>query len=213
MTHTLHRRGTYENLQNDYVIFAIAAQTVNAKGTASLFQDFYNIVNKYNPVNIGDMVTGNMYSLAKNIIENGTKDNSIFHAVFTDVGTVAKVLKDLKEADLGLSIVVSGILEHVDKCCSEAGIQRHTMENSLGILGNTKKLPSEEVLQINTMCGHGMVAFNLIEHMAEMVRMGKKTAKEAAEELASQCHCGIVNPTRAAEILEEMAKPALQSET
>ncbi|MBZ2174126.1 hypothetical protein K8M07_02580 [Schnuerera sp. xch1] len=206
MTHTLHRRGTYENLKNDYVIFAIAAQTVNAKGTAPLFQDFYNIVNKYDPVNIGDMVTGNMYSLSKSVIENGTKDNSIFHAVFTDVETVVKVLKDLKEANLGLSIVVSGILKHVDKCCSEAGIQRHTVENSLGILGNTKKLPTEKVLQINTMCGHGMIAFNLIEYMAEMIKMGKKTAKEAAEELASQCHCGIVNPVRVAAILEEMAK-------
>lgn len=206
MTHTLHRRGTYENLQNDYVVFAIAAQTVNAKGTAPLFRDFYNIVSKYNPVNIGDMVTGNIYALEKNIIENSTKDNSIFHAVFTDTETVVKVLKDLKDADLGLSIVVSGILEHVDQCCKEGEIQRHTIENSLGILGNIEKLPREEVLQINTMCGHGMVAFNLIEHMVEMVRSGKKTAKEASEELASQCHCGIVNPIRAAEILEEMAK-------
>lgn len=206
MTHTLHRRGTYESLEKDYVIFAIAAQTVNARGSAPLFRKFYNIVNKYNPVNIGDMVTGNMYSLPKSIIENNTKDNSIFHAVFTDAETVVKVLNDLKKADLGLSIVVSGILEHVDKCCTEAGIQRHTIENSLGIFGNIKGLPSEKVLQINTMCGHGMVAFNLIEYMAEMVKSGKKTAKEAAEELASQCHCGIFNPVRAAAILEEMAK-------
>lgn len=65
MTHTLHRRGTYESLEKDYVIFAIAAQTVNARGSAPLFRKFYNIVNKYNPVNIGDMVTGNMYSLPK----------------------------------------------------------------------------------------------------------------------------------------------------
>lgn len=213
MTHTLHRRGTKENLKNDYVIFAIAAQEVNAKGSAPLFQDFYDIVNKYNPVNIGDMVTGNMYSLEKSIIKNATKDNSIFHAVFTDPETVAKVLKDLKEADLGLSIVVSGILEHVDECCNEAGIQRHTVENSLGILGNTNRLPREEILQINTMCGHGMVAFNLIEYMADMVRLGKKSAKKAAEELASQCHCGIVNPVRAAVILEGMTKSVPESES
>lgn len=205
MTHTLHRYGSYENLQNDYVVFAIAAQKVNAKGTATLFRDFYNIVNKYEPVNIGDMVTGNMYALEKGIIENGTKDNSIFHAVFTNVNTVVQVLKDLKEADLGLSIVVSGILEHVDKCCREAGLQRHTIENSLGILGNLQRLPSEKVLEINTMCGHGMVAFQLIDSMAKMVRDGEKTELEAAEVLASQCHCGIVNPIRAAEILREMA--------
>lgn len=206
MTHTLHRKGSAESLKNDYVVFAIAAQTVNAKGTAPMFKEFYNIVKKYNPVNIGDMVTGNMFSTDINRIEQGTKDNSILHAVFTEKQTVATVLKELKEADLGLSIVVSGILEHVDSCCSDAGLQRHTVNHSLGILGKTEKLPVEESLQINTMCGHGMVAFKLIQHMADQIKAGKKTVQKASEELAGQCHCGVVNPVRAGELLLEMIK-------
>lgn len=206
MTHSLHRRGTDKNLQNDYVVFAIAAQTVNAKGTGPLFKDFLKIVNKYDPVNKGDMITGNMFAVGADKIDNNTKDNSIAHAVFTNKETVVKVLKDLAKADLGLSIVVSGILDHVDTCCKEAGIKRHTVENSLGIFGRTDKLPEEGVLEINTMCGHGMVAFNLIQKMVEDIKEGKKDPKEASLELAAQCHCGIVNPVRTEEILIQLSE-------
>ncbi|MBO8138309.1 MAG: hypothetical protein H0Z40_09290 [Desulfotomaculum sp.] len=207
MTHTLHRYGTAESLENDYVIFAIAAQTVNAKGKAPVFGEFFNIVEKYNYVFCGDMKTGNKYTVGLESIREGFRDNSIVHAVFTEKEEVAKVLKELAEADLGLSIVVSGILDHVDECCRKAGIKRHTVEYSLGIHGKTEKLPQEdELLAINTMCGHGMIAFNLIRHMVDKIKAGKKTPEQAAKELASQCHCGVVNPTRAAELLKELVK-------
>lgn len=205
MTHTLHRHGTAQNLENDYVVFAIAAQTVNAKGKAPVFGEFFKIANKYNPVFSGDMKTGNILAVGLEAISQGHRDNSIVHAVYTDKAVVAQVLRELKAADLGLSIVVSGILDHVDQCCAAAGIQRHTIEHSLGIHGNVARLPNDEVLQISTMCGHGMVAFNLINYMAAEIKAGRKTAQEAANELAAQCHCGIVNPVRAAELLELMA--------
>lgn len=205
MTHSLHRHGTLENLQEDYVVFAIAAQTVNAKGKAPVFGEFYKIVNKYDPVFSGDMKTGNILAVGLEAIANGHQDNSIVHAVYTDKKVVAKVLKELKEADLGLSIVVSGLLDHVDACCGKAGIERHTIEHSLGIHGNTKRLPEDQVLEISTMCGHGMVAFNLINHMVDEIKAGSKTPEQAADELAAQCHCGIVNPVRAAALLKLMA--------
>jgi len=206
MTHTLHRYGTPESLAGDYVVFSIAAQTVNAKGMAPAFGKFFDIVNRYQPLSWGDMRTGNQFAVGLEAIRAGFKDNSIVHAVFTDKEVVAKVLKDLAEAELGPSIVVSGIFSHVDECCKKAGIQRHTIHQSLGIHGKTEKLPDNNVLEINTMCGHGMVAFNLIKEMAGEVKAGKKTAANAAYELAAQCHCGIVNPARAAELLREMAK-------
>ena len=53
MSHTLHRYGTAENLKGDYVVFAIAAQTVNAKGIHPEFVEFEKIARKYNPVNFG----------------------------------------------------------------------------------------------------------------------------------------------------------------
>jgi hypothetical protein len=206
MTHTLHRHGTPESLAGDYVVFSIAAQTVNAKGMAPAFGKFFEIVDKYQPLSWGDMRTGNQFAVGLEAIRAGFKDNTIVHAVFTDKETVAKVLKELAEAELGPSIVVSGILDHVDECCKKAGIQRHTIHQSLGIHGKTEKLPENKVLEISTMCGHGMVAFNLIKKTAKEVQAGKITAEAAANELAAQCHCGIVNPARAAELLREMAK-------
>lgn len=206
MTHTLHRRGTAENLAGDYVVFAITAQTVNAKGSAPKFKQFADIVLKYNPVSFGDMKTGNQFSVGLEKIQESYQDNSIVHAVFTDEETVAQVLKELKEADLGISIVVSGLLEPVAECCHKAGLAPHTVEHSLGIYGRTDKLPREEVLEISTMCGHGMVAFSLVEHLAERVKKGTITAEKAAEQLAKQCHCGVFNPVRAARILKKMAE-------
>lgn len=205
MTHTLHRYGTYENLKHDFVVFAIAAQTVNAKGKAPFFADFYKVVSKYNPIFSGDMKTGNIQAVGQAAILDGFRDNSIVHAVFTDMETVAEVLRELAEADLGLSIVVSGILEHTDECCRKAGIQRHTVEHSLGIHGKTEKLPTASILEVSTMCGHGMIAFNLIKQMVKDIESGKKTSEAAALVLASQCHCGIVNPARAAQLLSLMA--------
>ncbi|MFZ7101562.1 MAG: hypothetical protein ACOWWO_02755 [Peptococcaceae bacterium] len=206
MTHTLHRRGNYESLTGDYVVFAISAQTVNAKGSAPKFKEFADIVLKYDPVNFGDMKTGNAFSVGTDQVQGNYQDNSIVHAVFTAEETVVKVLDELRKVDLGLSIVVSGLVEHTAGCCSKAGIAAHTVEHSLGVHGRLEYLPAEEVLEINTMCGHGMVAFSLIEHLAGQVARGIITAEKAAEKLARQCHCGVFNPTRAARILRAMAE-------
>jgi hypothetical protein len=206
MTHTLHRRGNSESLSKDYVVFAIAAQTVNAKGSAPLFKKFADVVQKFNPVNFGDMKTGNKFGVGLEQINGNYRDNSIVHAVFTDEETVVKVLKELKEADTGLSIVVSGLLEHTARCCSGAGLTPHTVNQSLGIMGRTDYLPSEEIVQIGTMCGHGMVSFALIEKLAGRVAKGTMKAEAAAQELARMCHCGVFNPERAVSIIQKMAK-------
>ncbi|MGI6365508.1 MAG: hypothetical protein ACOX2G_07170 [Bacillota bacterium] len=204
MTHTLHRKGTQENLANDYVVFAITAQTVNAKGTAPLFKQFADIVLKYNPVSFGDMKTGNQFGVGMEAIAEGYRDNSIVHAVFTDENTVAEVLNELRQADLGASIVVSGLVEQVRECCHKAGIEPHTVEHSLGIFGRTELLPEDEVLEISTMCGHGMVAFSLIKDLVTKVEKGRLTSSQAAEKLAGMCHCGVFNPARAEKIIDKM---------
>ncbi len=205
MTHSLHRRGTDESLKGDWVVFAITAQTVNAKGSAPWFKAFADIALKYNPVSFGDMRTGNKFSVGLDEINANYQDNSIVHAVYTDEDTVVKVLKELKEADIGASIVVSGLMEATAECCNKAGLEPHTVNYSLGIHGKTELLPREEILEINTMCGHGMVAFSLIKHMVERIKKGQITAEKAAEKLAAQCHCGIFNPVRAVRILQKLA--------
>ncbi|MGB4439122.1 MAG: hypothetical protein WBJ13_07850, partial [Sedimentibacter sp.] len=193
MTHTLHRSGNYESLSEDYVIFAIAAQTVNAKGKAPQFKQFADIVLKYNPVNFGDMKTGNVYGVGIDEIKEGYKDNSIVHAVFKDQETLTKALKEVKDAHLDLSIVLSGLIQHTNECCSNIGITPHTVEHSLGIHGRLDYLPEDKVLEVSTMCGHGMVAFSLVEDLAEKVAKGRLTAEKAGEKLAKQCHCGVFN--------------------
>ena len=204
MTHSLHRKGEVESLKTDYVLFAISAQEVNAKGSKVKFKDFYDIVTKYDYKNIGDMKTGNMYSVGLEEIYNEFQDNSIVHAVFTDRKELIKAVKDLKEKDNGLSIVISGLIDDVRKVCKESGAEFHTVNNSLGIWGQTGRLPDEKVVQISTMCGHGMVSFNLIEDLVEKVDKGKMEMDKAVNEITKQCHCGIINPVRTKQLMEDM---------
>jgi hypothetical protein len=206
MTHTLHRSGSEESLRNDFVVFAMAAQTVNAKGIAPEFKVFESIVKKYNPVNYGDMKTGNVFMVDLGDIGKSYCDSSIAHAVFTDEVTVGKVLNELAAANLKLSIIVSGLLEQVAQCCHDNQLVPHTVEYSLGIWGRRELLPSKEVLEIATMCGHGMISFSLIEGMSREIAKGRLTAEQAAEKLARLCHCGVFNPVRAARILQIMAE-------
>lgn len=206
MTHTLHRAGDVESLNGDYVVFAMAAQGVNREGAAPKLRRFLEIALKHNPVNFGDMKTGNQFSVGRERVLRDIQDNSIVHAVFTDADVVSRLLDELRQADLGMSVVVSGLFEPVRACCQEASIGHpHTVEYSVDIHGQTHRLPDPEVLQISTMCGHGMISFNLIKHLTDKVVEGRLTAAAAATELAGNCHCGVFNPRRAAAILERMA--------
>jgi hypothetical protein len=74
----------------------------------------------------------------------------------------------------------------------------------MGRWGNTDRLPPLEVLQLNTMCGHGMVAVGLINEVIEDIKAGKSTVEEGAERLFAPCMCGIFNPHRAALILNDL---------
>lgn len=207
MSHTLHRLGTLENLGNDYVILAMSAKGYNEEGSASKLQEFLRIAMRHNPVNMGDMKTGNMYQTDPEEIIRWVKDTSIVHAVFNDVQKVAEVLEEVKKANLGMSVVVSGLFEPVRKCCEQIGQKPapHTAEHSLGVWGRTGKLPKRGILEISTMCGHGMVSFNLVRDVVEDFKAGRISTQEAALKLAEPCVCGVFNPTRAAQLLEIMA--------
>ena len=55
------------------------------------------------------------------------------------------------------------------------------------------------------MCGHAMLASNLVKSLVNDIKEGETTAEEAGKELAKICECGIFNPSRAAELLRAMA--------
>ena len=204
MSHTLHRCGKHDDLKNDFVVFCMSAKTVNAKGSGPKMRKFFEILKKYPAVNFGDVKTGSRFNSDWQTIHDGYKDQSVAHYVFSDAEAVAKILKELKEADLGLSVIVSGVFEKVGELCRQAGLPMHTVEYSGGVMGRTERLPKGPVLSITTMCGHGLVSANLVKKMATQVKKGKKSLPEAAAELAKPCMCGVFNAQRAERLLMEL---------
>ncbi|HEY5460530.1 MAG TPA: hypothetical protein VIJ89_02160, partial [Deferrimonas sp.] len=150
MSHTLHRRGTLESLKNDYVLFAMSAKGINEVESDAKLRRFLEIVNRFGPVNLGDMRTGNRYITTTGEIIEKTRDTSIVHGVFDNRESLIKALQALKDEDLGISVIVSGLMGDVRECCREAGVNRHTCETSLGIWGKTERLPDEEILRFTT---------------------------------------------------------------
>jgi len=206
MTHTLHRKGTVENLSDDFPFLIMSAKGFpNEPGSGEKMAEILKIAQKYNPVNWGDMRTGNEFSTPLEEVLEKVDERSIVHAVYTNVDDAAAFVKDLAAKDFGLSVVVSAPFELAKQVAEKAGVGRHTMEYSGGIWGALDKLPADWVLEITTMCGHGMVSRYLVEDLTERVKKGRMTAKAAAEELAKQCCCGIFNPVRAAKLIKKQA--------
>jgi len=187
LTNTLHRRGTPEELEHDYVVKCFPAG--KQEGLPEKIAIFRRIASSHQPVNAR--------------LPNGTV-REVNEFVFDNPQAVKSVLSELKAADLGISIVVSGLIERVRTCCRDVGLPFHTVEHSLGVLGRTENLPSTGIVEIASLCGHGMVSFNLIEKMVYQVKLGRLTPRQASIYLAKPCTCGSFNPARAEAILERL---------
>jgi hypothetical protein len=208
MTNTLHRQGKTQNLKEDYVVFMTTASGINREGSASEIRKFMRICHKYHPINMGNVKLGNIYQDGVEVEEfiANLSEGAGSTAVFTDLDTVQKVMEELIQADLGISINISGLLDAVQECCRTAGITRHSAEHSLGFWGARERLPEREILEINTLCGHGMISFNLIRKMIEYVKLRRLTPEKAARIMAKCCECGAFNPARAEKLLEKVKK-------
>jgi hypothetical protein len=206
MTNTLHRRGTAEEVKGDYVIFTTTARGINREGSGAKIHEFLRICEKYDPVNIGSSKKGNILQDAIDFPDliAGLGDGATSAAVFTDLDTLKKVIAELIEADLGISINVSGLLDGVQECCRAGGTERHSVEQSLGFWGANDRLPERDILAMNTLCGHGLVSFNLIHKMIDHVKMRRLTPAEAAKIMGKCCECGVFNTVRAEQLLEKM---------
>ena len=206
MTHTLHRYGKVDTLNDDLVFLSMSAKGFpNEEGSAEKMRKTLEIAQKHNPVNIGDMKTGNILAITVDEIMKSIKDTSIIHAVFTNIENAAAFAKEVKEAELGISLVVSAPFERAWKVADMAGCIGHTIEYSGGIWGKTEKLPALEVLEFTTMCGHGMISRYLIEDVIKRVKAGEMSAKNGAIEIGKQCCCGIYNPDRGEKLLKALA--------
>jgi hypothetical protein len=204
MTNTLHRRGSAADLQKDFIIFCTSPRGAPKEGRAGRLKEYARIVLKHKPVMFGSSGQGPTSWLAGSdeFVNKITDDQSGMSATFTDVDTLYKVIEDLKAADLGFCVVVSGLLDEVAECCRRQGFERHSAEHSLGIMGRVERLPTAQVLELNTMCGHGMVSFNLIKKVIDQVKLGKLTPKQGADLLAKPCGCAAFNTMRAEELLQ-----------
>jgi len=210
MTHSNHRQGTVESLSKDYVVFMYAASGINDKDVGPKLQEFLRLGLKYDPVNVGSPRVGNMFTSSLEELVEGVRGEKKVYVVFDDRERTEAFVKEVVKAALGVSVIASGLFEKVDRMCQAAGIKRHTAQCSLGVWGKVERLPQAEIMDISTMCGHGMVSFNLVQRMATDVRNHSIKLKEAAVIMAKPCVCGIFNPKRAEDLLRQYIAGSLE---
>jgi hypothetical protein len=219
MTNTLHRFGAPETLKGDYIIFAMAARGVNDEGAPAKLQEFLRLAVRHHPINLGNAVKGGIYrpsprltplahwrrrdTVGPDEVVQSVDSCTTVAAVFDRTENLEAFLKDLRQADLGMSINISALTDEARTCSERAGIVRHSVEYSLGFHGDLNLLPNRHVLELSTMCGHGMVSHTMAKKMIDFVKEGRRDPKRAAACLARFCTCGIFNPVRAERILEE----------
>jgi len=185
VTHTNHRQGTAENLNNDWVMLSLPYR--GPSPIAEKVAKYNEICRRHHPI-------------------NADRPRGWYIWVFVDRANMEAALKELAEAELGLSVVVSGLFDEVAECCRKAGTRAHTVNHSLGFWGQSEKLPPREVLEITTMCGHGLVAAGLVWHLAEKMRREGLPAAAACQEMRRMCICDIFNHVRAEELMGQLVE-------
>ncbi len=218
MTNTLHRYGDAESFRDDYILFCIPSRGRNDQGAIEKQKRFLRICGRHGPVNMGNGNRGGFKPERHlNPIAHWNRDlNPDWDGVIAEVekpGACAAVfdskekaeaaLKDVIAADLGLSVNMSTSVAGAKECAEDCGLKRHSVEYSLGFIDPHDHLPNSQVLELSTMCGHGMVSFNMARKMLDMVREGRRTPEQAVTTLARFCPCGVYNPSRAQRVLEE----------
>ena len=226
MTHTHHRRGSRESLKGDYVVLymldpEVKAQRAYKAPLKERVKRLNEICLRYEPVAISakydekrlrylkgwEKRMDSGVHLSSTLEEIGRADElldeGLGHSVYTNREALKGVLKDLKAADLGISVVVSGVFDEVFDVCREVGIVPHTVNMSLGTWGKKELLPESPLLEICTMCGHAMISVKLVESLIERVEKGAMTAEDAAVEMGKQCTCNVFNTVRAAELVRQ----------
>ncbi len=207
MTHSNHRRGNRESLMGDWVILVRG----DTGGQPDKMREIISIFSSHNP--IGVIKRRSLPALRymrnwkagvglKELVEG--PDPPIYAAgVYEEKDDVEGVVRDLAEAELGLSIVVSGVFEEVFDICKNVGTGPHTVNLSMETIGRTELLPDDDILDVITMCGHSLVGEHLVRHLIGRVRRGRMTAEEAGLELGKQCVCNFFNQVRATKIIEK----------
>jgi len=185
MTHSNHRQGTRDNLKNDWVMLSLPYR--GPPHVMEKVEKYNEICRRHHPI-------------------NPDRERAWYIWVFDKRENMEAALEEIARAELGLPVVVSGLFDEVAGCCRKAGTAPHTVNHSLGFWGRVEKLPPREVLEITTMCGHGLVAPNLVWHLAEKVRLDEASAASACQEMRMMCICDIFNHVRAEGLMERLVE-------
>ena len=208
MTHSLHREGTLESLKKDYVMFIYPARGFNYKGSAPKVRRLVELLYQAGPVNMCvTTLRRNMYSGVKpeEVLESIKVEGARVFSVFDSREKVKDALTRFKEADQGISIMVSGLIDGVRELAAEVGLNPYMVNLSLGIHGRTDRLPPPDIREFTTMCGHGVVSPHLVRDVIRRVKTGKVSAREGSVIIAEPCACGIYNVPRSMELIREKA--------
>jgi hypothetical protein len=228
MTNTLHRYSEHYAFErpanpapvcNDFIVFAMASRGINDDGLVEKYRAFLRLALKHDPVNIGDAAKGGMVRPRQDLnpkahwrrdsranpeeVIAGIEGHTTAAAVFDNYQNMKAFVDDIRRANLGISVNISAPIEDAARCCRDTGITRHSVEYSLGFCGRVDRLPDATVLELTTMCGHGMVSASFARKMIEWVKENRRATAEVARTMARFCSCGVFNISRAEGILNE----------
>jgi len=115
MTHSLHREGPVASLEDDFAVFIYPARGFNYKGCAPKVRRLVEIVYQVGPANmIATTLRRNLYSGVRpeEVLDSIREGIRVF-TVFNSRDKLKDLLRRFKEADEGISIVVSGLIRLV----------------------------------------------------------------------------------------------------
>ena len=142
MTHSLHRCGSVESLEGDYVMIAMVSKG-NKPALASEFPRVARIMFDAGLVNTGSTMLRTNLPLGfdrEQFIEGLAGSNALL-CTFSNKEALKKALIELKEEKIGISITVSGLIDEVHALAEELELTPHTVNLSMGVIGKTEKLP------------------------------------------------------------------------
>jgi hypothetical protein len=228
MTNTLHRYSEHyaferppnpQPVRDDFIVFAMASRGINDDDLVGKYRAFLRLALKHHPVNIGDASKGGMHRSRRDLnpkahwqrdqepnpeaVIAGIEGSTTVAAVFDNYQAMKAFVDDVRDAKLGISINISAPIDDAERCCHDAGITRHSVEYSLGFCGRVDKLPDATVLELTTMCGHGMLSAHFAKKMIDWVKENRRSVPEVARTMARFCSCGVFNISRAESILNE----------
>ncbi|HEU4345596.1 MAG TPA: hypothetical protein VFU31_28950 [Candidatus Binatia bacterium] len=228
MTNTLHRYSEHyaserpakpEPVRDDFIVFAMATRGLNDNALVEKYRAFLRLALKYNPVNLGDATKGGMLRPRDDLnpkahwrrdhrpnpeeVIEGIEGHTTVAAVFDNYQDMQAFVADVRSANLGISVNISAPMDEADRCCRETGIPRHSVEYSLGFCGRVDRLPDATVLELTTMCGHGMLSAPFAKKMIDWAKENRRSPTALARTMARFCSCGVFNISRAERILNE----------